>query len=236
MAHTSKCRWLFFCYIVSWIQQDSGRCIAAGCPVNCPLLASLCPCHVSWHPETLEPSKIASHLVCASTAPCHQSGNPFCVLLRDTWSHSRDLCMPRKPRYSNPTAEHVSISLMSIISQPGATSERPPETGRSDCDLLQISPSLSQRLQHSYSQTRLETTGLNKIGPFSASRPGQSRRLAESRSLRSPASLRQACAGECGARHPAASCLAFLNWVSASAAFRSCWTLAEVNLDFPEVF
>ena len=129
------------------------------------------------------------------------------------WNLSR---VSRKPRYSNPTEEHGSISLMSIRSQPGASSEPPPETGRSDCDLLRISPSLSQRDRHgcqvivsfyssgTYSQTRLETTGLNTICPFSASGPGQSRRLAESRSLCSPAPLRQACPAELDTRLQAA--------------------------------
>lgn len=63
-------------------------------------------------------------------------------------------------------------------------------------DFRSLSLSTALRLQDSYSQTRLETTCLNKICPFSASGPGQSRRLAESRSLRSPAPLRQACTAE----------------------------------------
>lgn len=61
-----------------------------------------------------------------------------------------------------------------------------------------LSLSTVLRLQDSYSQTRLETAGLNKICPFSASGPGQSRKLAEFRSLHCPAPLRQACGAECG--------------------------------------
>lgn len=95
---------------------------------------------------------------------------------------------------------------MSVISQPGITSEPPPRTGRSCCGLLQIpsysfsgrqvwvsglSCSIALWLQDSHCHPELETAGLMKIYPFEASGPGQSRRLAGSL-----APLRQDCAAE----------------------------------------
>lgn len=101
-------------------------------------LASLCPCHVSWHPEMLEPSMIASHLVHASTNSLPPLWKASLCPAERLLESQQDLYVSRKLRYSNPTREHGSISLMPIISQPGATSGPPPETGRSDGVLLQI--------------------------------------------------------------------------------------------------
>lgn len=81
-----------------------------------------------------------------------------------------------------------------------------------------LSCSIVPGLQDSYCHPGLETAGLKKICPFDASGPGQSRKLAESRSLPSLAPLRQGCAAECRARHVTSSCLACLSWVSAPGA------------------
>lgn len=217
-------------------------------------LASLCPCHVSWHPEMLEPSMIASHLVHASTnslPPLWKAS--LCPAERLLESQQRSLCIQEAQVFKSHkrTWFHFSdanhISTRSHLRAPSrdwqkrrcpATNLVLPVLRETEMHFGSLSLSVALRLQDSYSQTRLETTGLHKICPFSASGPGQSRRLAESRSLRSPAPLRQACAAECGTRHPAASSLACLSWGSApaSAASQSCWTLVEVGLDFPEVF
>lgn len=117
---------------------------------------------------------------------------------------------------------------MSVISQPGITSEPPPGTGGSCYGLLQIpsysfsgrqvwvsglSCSIALWLQDFYCHPELETAGLMKIYPFEASGPGQSRRLAESL-----APLRQDCAAEWRARCATASCLTCLSRVSAPGA------------------
>lgn len=81
-----------------------------------------------------------------------------------------------------------------------------------------LSCSVAPGLQDSYCHPGLETSGLTKIYPFDARGLGQSRRLAESRSLPSLAPLRQGCAVECRARCATTNCLACLGWVSAPGA------------------